>query len=341
MRKKLTGILKVLFFFGLALFLVWLSVRGLTPAQRDNIFKAIREADYFWVIISMVFGVLAHLSRAVRWKMLIEPLGYKPRVANTFFGVAIGYIANYAFPRLGEVTRCGVLTKYEKIPFEESFGTVIAERIIDVITMLLIFMLTLAIQFNEIYSQVKLMILDPAAKKLGMLTQNKPLFYALIAVLVIGTAALFLLRRKIKGMLSGKMQKILHGFAEGLRSVRKVKRPWLFIAHSIFIWVMYYAMVHIVFYSFGETAHLGVKAAMAVLMFGTFGVMFTPGGIGAYPLIVQNVLLALYMIPEDMGAAFGWVAWSSQFVLIILLGVISFVLMPILNREPAATRVKA
>jgi uncharacterized protein (TIRG00374 family) len=341
LNKKLLGTLKILLFFGLGIFLVWLSVRGFTKEQWASIYKAVREADYFWVIISLVFGVLAHLSRAIRWKMLLEPLGHHPRVMNTFCGVAIGYMANYAFPRLGEVTRCGALTRYEKIPFEESFGTVIAERIIDVITMLLIFVFTLLLEFNEIYGQVNIMIFHPAAEKFGKLSQNKPLFYGLIAIAVIGAIALFVLRKKIGSLVTGKMSKVLHGFAEGLRSVRKVKKPWLFIAHSLFIWLMYYAMVHVMFNSFAETSHLGVKAALAVLMFGTFGVIFTPGGIGAYPLIVTQVLLSLYMVPEEMGTAFGWVAWTSQFVLILLLGVLSMVLLPLANRDNKTVKAKA
>lgn len=338
MNKKLLGILKLLFFFGLGVFLIWLSVRKFTDEQWDNISKAIREADYFWVVISMLLGLLAHWSRALRWKMLIQPLGYDPRIGNTFFAVAIGYIANYAFPRLGEVTRCGVLTKYEKIPFEESFGTVIAERIIDTITMLLIFFFTLAIQFNEIYSQVDAIILTPVSQKMGKLVENKPVFYTAVAGLILGAAALFFLRKRMKNMFSGKMKKVLHGFGEGFRSVRKVKRPWLFVAHSIFIWAMYYAAVHVVFFAFGETSHLGFKAGLAVLMFGTLGVVFTPGGIGAYPLLVTQVLLSLYGIREEMGTAFGWVAWTAQFVLILLLGLLSLVMLPLVNRDIAVEK---
>jgi uncharacterized protein (TIRG00374 family) len=341
LNKKLAGILKLFIFFGLGVFLVWLSVRNFTDDQWASIGKAIREADYLWVGISMLLGLLAHMSRAARWKMLMQPLGHNPSLANTFFGVTIGYIANYAFPRLGEVTRCGVLTRYEKIPFEESFGTVVAERIIDMITMLLFFFFTLAVQFTEIYSQVELIILDPLSRKLSVLMANKPVFYIAVGGLLFGFLALFLLRKRIKNMFSGKMKKILTGFGEGFRSVRKVKRPWLFIAHSLFIWLMYYASVHVIFMAFGETSHLGVKAGLAVLMFGTLGVIFTPGGIGAYPLLVTQVLLSLYGIREEMGTAFGWVTWTSQFVLILVLGLLSLVLLPLFNRGKAVEKIKA
>lgn len=296
-------------------------------------YKALAGADYFWVIISMFFGVLSHLSRAARWKMLMEPLDHRPRLSNTFFAVCIGYLANYAFPRLGEVSRCGVLTRYEKIPFTESFGTVIAERIIDMITMLLIFFFTLALSFNEIYGQVEKFILTPLANIFDKLARHSVLLFIVIAVMVAMAAALYLLRKKIQALLSDKVKAILRGFLEGFRSVRKVRRPWLFVFHSLFIWGMYYAMVHIVFYSFGETAHLGVKAALAVLMFGSIGVILTPGGIGFYPWIVGVILLEIFFIPEELGNAFGWVVWTSQFVLILLLGLLSFVLLSVLNKE--------
>lgn len=338
MKKKLLGIFKVLLFLGLGLLLIWLSVRKLTPDQEKDIYNAVLEADYFWVIISLVFGVLSHLSRAVRWRMLMEPLGHKPTVYNTFFAVCTGYLANYAIHRLGEVTRCTVLTRYEKVPFTEGFGTVIAERIIDMICMIIVFVLTLAVQVEEISGIVNYRIWEPLKTKLA---QNSTLLYILIACFVGFIIAVFLLRKKISNLVSGKMRNLLKGFVEGFRSVRKVKNPWAFIFHSVFIWTMYYFMVYVVFFSFDQTSHLGHKAGLAVLMFGSVGIIFTPGGIGAYPLIVAEVLVAIFGISEAMGVAYGWVAWTSQFVLILVLGLISFVLLSVLNKEKPAVNANA
>lgn len=338
MKKKLLGILKVLLFLGLGLLLIWLSVRKLTPAQEKDIYNAVLEADYFWVIASLVLGVLSHLSRAVRWKMLMEPLGHRPTLYNTFFAVCTGYLANYAIHRLGEVTRCTVLTRYEKVPFTEGFGTVIAERIIDMFCMIIIFILTVAVQVEEISGIVDVRIWGPVKTKLA---QNSTLLYIIIACFAVTVIALFLLRKKIGSLVSGKMKNLLKGFAEGLRSVRKVKNPWAFLFHTVFIWTMYYFMVYVVFFSFDQTSHLGHKAGLAVLMFGSVGIIFTPGGIGAYPLIVAEVLVSIYGITEAMGLAYGWVAWTSQFALILLLGLISFILLSVLNREKPAVKAGA
>lgn len=338
MKKKLLGIFKVLLFLGLGLLLIWLSVRKLTPEQERDIYNAVLEADYFWVIISLVLGVLSHLSRAVRWRMLMEPLGHKPTLYNTFFAVCTGYLANYAIHRLGEVTRCTVLTRYEKVPFTEGFGTVIAERIIDMICMIIVFVLTLAVQVEEISGIVDQRIWLPVKTKLA---QNSTLLYILIACFVAFVIAIFLLRKKISNLVSGKMRNLLKGFVEGFRSVRKVKNPWAFLFHTVFIWTMYYFMVYVVFFSFDQTSHLGHKAGLAVLMFGSVGIIFTPGGIGAYPLIVAEVLVSIFGISEAMGVAYGWVAWTSQFVLILILGLISFVLLSMLNKEKPAVKASA
>ena len=332
MKKKLFSILKYSLFIGLGISLVWIAIAQLSPEERDNSMKAIREANYFWVAVSMLAGVVAHWSRAVRWKMLMEPLGHKPTTTNVFFAVCTGYLANYAIPRLGEVARCSLLTKYERIPLTEAFGTVIAERIIDMLTMLFVFFLTLAVQFDEIYDQVDKWILTPAAKIGDKLMANKPMLILVIAIFLGVVAAFFFFRKKIKSMLSHKVQNLLKGFLEGFRSIRKVRNPWLFVFHSLLIWTMYYAMVHLVFYGFGATAHLGFKAGLAVLMFGSIGVMLTPGGLGIYPIMVGSVLLTMFAIPKDMGQAFGWVAWSSQFLLILILGAISLSMFPVLNK---------
>jgi glycosyltransferase 2 family protein len=333
LKKPVLSILKYGLFIGLGVSLVWIAIVQLSPEERENSLKAIRNANYFWVVISMLAGVIAHWSRAVRWKMLMEPLGHKPTVTNVFFAVCSGYLANYAIPRLGEVARCTLLTKYEKIPLTESFGTVIAERIVDMITMLLVFFFTLAIQFEDIYGQVDKWIFTPAMSIASKLMANKVMLVIAIAICVAVAGAFFLFRKKIKGLLSEKVQNLLKGFLEGFRSIRKVRNPWSFVFHSLLIWTMYYAMVHFVFYSFGETSHLGLKAGLAVLMFGSIGVMLTPGGLGIYPIMVGSVLLTMFAIPKELGQAFGWVAWSSQFILILILGAISLSMFPVLNKD--------
>lgn len=333
MKKKALSILKYGLFIGLGVLLVWIAIAQLSPEERENSYKAIVNANYFWVAISMIAGVVAHWSRAVRWRMLMEPLGHQPTMTNVFFAVCTGYLANYAIPRLGEVARCSLLTRYEKIPLTESFGTVVAERIVDMITMLVVFFVTFSIQFDDIYGQVDKWIFTPAISIGNKIMANKILLFVFLALFVAAIGAFVFFRKKISGMLSQKVQNLAKGFLEGFRSIRKVRHPWWFVFHSLLIWIMYYAMVHFVFYSFDATSHLGFKAGMAVLMFGSIGVMLTPGGLGIYPIMVGSVLLTMFSIPKELGQAFGWVAWSSQFVLILILGAISLSMFPMLNKD--------
>lgn len=339
MKKKALSIFKYGLFIGLGISLVWIAIAQLSPEERENSYKAIANANYFWVVVSMVAGIVAHWSRAVRWRMLMEPLGHHPTVTNVFFAVCTGYLANYAIPRLGEVARCSLLTKYEKIPLTESFGTVIAERIVDMITMLLVFFITFAIQFDDIYGQVDKWIFTPAIAIGNKIMANKILLILSVAVFIGVIAAFFLFRKRIRGMLSQKVEGLFKGFLEGFRSIRKVRNPWWFVFHSFLIWAMYYAMVHFVFYSFDATSHLGFKAGIAVLMFGSIGVMLTPGGLGIYPIMVGSVLLTMFDIPKELGQAFGWVAWSSQFILILILGAISLAMFPVLNKGKEENKV--
>lgn len=332
LKKKIIQALKILFFLGLGIFLIWWKVKDISDADKKNIYEAFSHANYFWIVVSVLLGLISNISRSLRWKQLLEPLGYNPRLSNTFFAVTIGYMANYAFPRLGEVSRCGILNTYEKVPFERSFGTVVAERLIDVITMLLLLVLTLIIEFNKIYGMVDEKILSPLAQKLS---SNHTALFIVLGVGLVGIVVLFLLRKKIIGFLTGKIGKVILGFLEGLKSIKDVKKPGLFIAHSLFIWLMYFLGLYCCFFCFAETSILGPGVALAVLVMGTFGIIFTPGGIGAYQAIVIETLSA-YKIIFSVAFAFAWIVWTSQFLSFMISGLISLVLLPIVNKSKSA-----
>ncbi len=334
MKKRILTITKYLFFLALGIFLVWFSVKDFTEKDKQDFFASVQAADYKWIFLSIFLGILSHISRAIRWIMLMEPVGYTPGRANTFFAVMVGYLANFAFPRLGEVTRCGVLSKYEKIPFPVAFGTVIAERAVDLICLGIIFLVTFFSMFDSIYGLTDAYILTPLAEKLGRIAGTPLLFWGIIGSLAAIVFLFLLLRNKIGGMLSGKVKEMLKGFWTGLMSIRKMRSPGMFIAHTIFIWVMYYTMLHVCFFSFEETSGMSIGQGMTVLIMGAVGIMFTQGGIGAYHFLVSKTLTSsLAGISIPVAGAFSWVVWASQFVTILLTGVISLILLPILNRE--------
>ncbi len=337
MKKKLLQAVKVLVFLSLGLFLVWFAVRGMDVHQ---ILHAFDKVNYGWIILSLSIGMLSHLSRAMRWKLMLETLGHQPKLNNTFFAVMIGYMANYApIPRLGEASRCGILKRYEKIPFTESFGTVIAERLIDVLCLMLVFFITFLVQFDKINGLAHEYVLDPLARKLGAV-QAHPVLAGLILLVCIGGIVLFVKFRKKTGTgIISKAFAFITGFFDGLKTVKNLKRPGLFVMHTVFIWVVYYVTFHMCLFSLPETATVTFREGISIFALGTLGVVFTPGGLGAYQIIVQNSLLSFLILrfPADqaktISAAFPWVVWSSQFILIVGMGLVSLILLPLLNKE--------
>ncbi len=333
MKKQLKSILKFLFFLGIGILLIWLAVHNLTDNDKATIAEAFDEADYFWIILSTVISGFSHLLRAMRWRLLIQPLGFNPKLYNTFFALMVGYLANLALPRLGEISRCGVLAKYEKIPFTESFGTVIAERAIDLLCLILIFIGTLIFQFKELWGLTNEKILTPISAKLSSLMQNGAFIWGGIFLVAILAVIILILRKRSKGTFFKKIKDIVVGFWEGLKSVKNIKRPYLFIFHTVLIWFLYTYVLYIAFYCFNETACLGVGAALATMLFGSLGILFVPGGTGAYQALVTETLTTAYKAPFAFAFAFSWLIWSVQFIFLLLVGVVSLILLPVLNKE--------
>jgi uncharacterized protein (TIRG00374 family) len=333
LKKLSIDIAKALFFLSIGLFLIWLVTKDLSETDKANIYNAFREADYFWILLSMVLSILSHWSRAIRWKILLEPLGHHPKSLNTFFAVMIGYLANFALPRLGEVSRCGVLTKYEKIPFTVSFGTVITERIIDVVCLLLIFILTILLEFNHIYALVYAKIISPLSFKFELMLLNKILLFSIGAAFALIVFILYRYRQVVNAKLFGKFSGLLKGFFEGIKSVKHIKRPWAFLLHTLFIWALYCGILYVCFYSFSELSQLNFGAALSVLIFGSVGIIFVPGGTGVYQALVTEVLVVSYFISFATAFAFSWIVWTSSLLVILVLGLLSLLLLPIINKS--------
>ncbi len=329
MNKKLKSAFRFAFFLGLGIFLVWFSIKDISV---DELYKSFAQADYFWAALSGLFGLLSHFSRTLRWKMLLAPLNHKPSNFNVFSAVMIGYLANYAIPKLGEITRCTVLTRYEKIPFQEGFGTVITERIIDVLTLFVVLILTLIFQFDSFIGISKEYILTPLSIKLSSLAEKPMLLGTIIFVVIILAFFLFMKKSWIKNKVGGKLGGVLAGFLSGLKTISQLKNPYSFVFHSVFIWVMYYLGIYVCFFCFPETSHLGLKESLSILLCGTMGVIFTPGGLGAYHVIVRNVLTSLG-IGLTIATAYPWIVWGTSFLVIIIPGAICLLLLPIINKE--------
>jgi uncharacterized protein (TIRG00374 family) len=279
-------------------------------------------------VVSLLLGLISHLSRTVRWNLLIEPLGHKPSTLNTFLAVMVGYLMNMALPRMGEISRCGVLSRYEKISFTKLVGTVVLERLVDVLMLLLLLMIVILTQFGQL---LEFLGNNPEVKeKLGKIVYSPVLIGAGVLFLVI----IWFLRHKIqKSPLMKKLMGFFIHFVEGFRSIAQMKKKKAFIFHSFLIWSLYYLMTYCVFFSFGFTSHLAPLAGLTVFVLGSFG-MVAPvqGGIGAWHfMLIQG--LALYGVAKDDATIDALVAHGSSTIMLILVGLLSLFILPFVNER--------
>lgn len=319
--EKLKAILKILVPLSIGLFFIFLTVNATSNEERELIYTYIKNADYRFLFLSIFFGILSHLSRAYRWKFMLEPLGYKPRFINTVLSVLIGYIANLGIPRSGEILRATTLSSYEKIPFEKTFGTIIAERLVDMIILISLILLALSLQFELIWSFL-------IKKQVSMTKLLYWFFGGLIPVIYI---IRFLFKQE-KYPLIVKIKKILKGLVEGILSLKKMPNKGAFIAHTLFIWIMYMAMFYVVKWTVPETSILGLNALLPAFVIGGLAISASNGGIGIYPFSVA-LMLAAFGVSNESGLAFGWITWTAQTFMIIVFGSLSFFALPLVNRK--------
>lgn len=333
MSKNTKSIIQFIVLLGVGILLVWLSFRSVWT-EKDKIAESFKTANYFWVGISILISFFSHFLRAYRWNYLLKPAGYTVKTTNAVGAVLVGYFANYGLPRMGEITRCTLVTKYDDVPFEVALGTVITERIVDMLILIAIFFLTLFAQFSQLKDLTVTYIYNPMMLKLQGVTDHPTKFIILISILLLATLGLFLVRKKISGLLKGKFGNIIKGFGKGLSSVKDIDKKFQFIVLSLAIWASYFYSLYVCFFAFEGTSHLGHSECLVLLLFGTFGVVFSPGGLGAYPAIV-TALLTYYGIEQISAFSFPWMAWTSQFILIVVLGLLSLILLPIINKSKA------
>ncbi len=328
MKKKFLFAIRIIIFFTIGLLLFWLVYKD---QPLDQIVAALKEADYFWIGVSLFLSLLSHISRAMRWNLLIEPLGYRPRLFNSFFAVMTMYISNMAIPRSGEIARCSVLKRYEKVPVSQSFGTVVTERIFD---MIMLGFLLLIVLFTQMKTVLVFVHNNPEVKnnvQAIFSLQNLIVFVVMLTFFII---LLFLFRSKLaENKIFKKIKELFMSFASGLLTVWKMKKKWQFIFHSIFIWVMYFLMIYVVFQSFEFTKHLGIMTGLTVFVMSSLGMVApSPGGIGTWHFMAIETLI-LYGVQKYPDAnAFAFAAHGAMTLFILILGLISIVLLPIVNR---------
>jgi uncharacterized protein (TIRG00374 family) len=331
MKKKILNILKYLSFLGLGVFLVWWSLHQISPDKWKDFRTAFSTARY-GLLVPVFFILLAsHLLRALRWKMLMLPMGYNPSFINTFFAVMIGYLANLAVPRLGEVLKCTILSKYEQVPAEKLVGTIVAERAFDLLCLILVFVLAFALQFQVIGDFGTKLLKKLFLSKSGSFQTTK----ILIAIAVIVAVILILkwLFKKFPHMpFIISVKKVIKGIWQGISSIKDLKHKWAFIAASLGIWTMYLLGTWIGFAATTGTAGLSLATAVSGLAFASIGMIITPGGIGAYAFFLAKVL-EQHGVPFALGFANGTLQWFAQFLIIIFIGFISLGLLPYFNKK--------
>ena len=308
-------VLKIIIPLILGGFLVWYSLTIVSPEELVQYFKS---ANYWWIALGLFFGILSHLSRAYRWKFLLEPLGYKPKFINSTLAVLVAYLMNIFLPRAGEVTRAAVMTNYENIPFEKGFGTIVAERLADLIMMLIIVGITLFIQFDFIWELI--------SKDFNPVKT----FGSLLIVIIVFTAFILYIK-KGKSNFAIKVKAFFLGLKEGVFSILKMKNKWAFIFHTVFIWAMYIAMFWATIPAV-DGLEVPVGGILIGFIAGGFSIAATNGGVGLYPVAVASAL-ALFGIDKVTGNAFGWIMWTAQTAMIIVFGGLAFLLLPVVNKN--------
>ncbi|MEO6284797.1 MAG: lysylphosphatidylglycerol synthase transmembrane domain-containing protein [Dyadobacter sp.] len=319
--------------------LIWFVFKDINLSEMLDRFA---KSDWRWIAVSCFFLLCAHVTRAWRWGMLMEPLGHKPKLVNSSVSVLTGYFANYIVPRMGEVTRCGTLYRLEGIPVNLSFGTVVAERIFDVIILLLMIGLNFILEFDRLST----FFTDFFQSKIGGSqagTGSGMLLGILVGGLILVAVAGFILFKNIalrnklqQNAIIAKIVTFAQGMLEGLLSVRKLRSPGLFILSTLMIWVLYYLISYVLFFCIPETSDLGPLAGLTLLVVGAIGMTApTQGGIGAYHLLVGNVMV-LYGLSQNDGITLATFIHGAQMIFMLLVGALAFLYVLVQNKKVVA-----
>ncbi|MDA9951873.1 flippase-like domain-containing protein [Chitinophagales bacterium] len=341
MNPILKSILKFSVPLGFGIFLIYLFFRKLSPSDIEDMKFAVTTANYWWLLFSVFFTLLSQSIRALRWKALIGATGNRITFMRSFNAISVNYLVNIGIPRAGEIARCGVLATFEGIPINKSIGTVVNERIIDMLMLLLVGFIAFLFQytiFMDFYTGHLAEMFNPLIEWLFAHPVATGSFVLLSSLL-----GVFILRKLLESSnnASTRLGKVVQGFKEGILSIFKLKKPLIFIVQTLLIWICYFIMVLFAFKTIEQGNSLGAGAAISLLFFGTFGFLATPGGVGAYPLIA-GYLLSLYGLEVHLGTTMGWILWVGQTFLIIIVGLFAFAMLSReKNKKPNLLHVKS
>ena len=320
MKKQIGKWLTILIPLFIGVGIIYYQFTTLTSQEIDKIKISFEKANYYYILLSLIIALVGYWSRAYRWKFALNHLGYQTKFSTNFLTVCVSYLVNLTVPRSGEITRAALLKKYENVPFDKAFGTVVAERIVDLLIFFLFVFIGFVSQFDQIYA--------------FLLSQNVSL-QSLIITAVAGIVlfiVFILIWIYAEWEIILKLKKKMSGLIEGITTVYKMKDKWKYIFHSFFIWFSYLSMFYVAIFALPETTEISFDIVIMGFIFGSLAVGFSNGGLGAYPFSIA-LIFSLYGITKDVGTAFGWLVWTSQTILAIFLGLLSYILLPILNRK--------
>lgn len=324
MKKTLIATLKIIIPLGIGVYLTWFFISSMSGKELQNLKDAFLKADYIYLFYGLIIMLLSHMSRAYRWKYMLEPLGHQTNFWKMYHSVMIGYLINLTIPRSGEVARAVYYAKFqENTKFDKVFGTIIVERIIDMVMLGLVFGITIYLQkdvsaFNEIKNN------DHSGAAFPDWINY--VYYVVGGLIILGIIAFF-----VSSKLKEKVINLIKGILEGVQTIFKLKQRGAYIAHTLFIWVCYVGMIWVCAFALPETANLSVNAVFAAFVVGAVAISASPGGLGLYPFMVATVLGELYFI-ENAGS-FSMLAWSALTLFTILAGLISLFVLPFTNKK--------
>jgi uncharacterized protein (TIRG00374 family) len=321
-KKKIAATVgKYALFLSITAVLLYFSFRDI---KFSDLMAGLQSANYWWIALSMGAGLAAFVIRARRWQLIIHPLGYRPSLKNTYDAVMLTYLANFAMPRMGEVVRCGALRKTEKIPFESLFGTVVLERVFDLLCLILISLSVVLLRFDTFGRFIDTNIWQPLVQ--GVNVGN----YALVGGGVGGLAVLVLLfavfrKRMEKLPFVGKIKKLWNGLFDGLKAGFRLQQRREFFLQTALLWVAYWLQAYAVMLAMPETHALGAIDALFLMIIGGLGwVAPVQGGMGAYHFLISMTLYAMYAIPTSHGVVFATISHETQAIMMIVLGLLSW-----------------
>lgn len=318
LKKKIFKALSIILPLALGVFLIIYPYNKLTPQERIEVENSFRNANYWYIALALLAGITGFWARAYRWKYTLAHMGYTAPFFVRFTAVCVTYVVNMAIPRSGEVARAAIISRHSNVPFDKSLGTIISERVVDLILLILCTGLTIALKFSELSGYLQ------------NIPFQKLMAYSAIGLVLGASALLYYIYGKAAWL--KKIKNKVSGITEGALSVFKMPNKWPFLALSLYIWCTYILMFYIGVFALPQTASLSFGTVLVAFVVGSLAITFTNGGVGSFPLAVANVLVA-YNVPSTAGTAFGWIVWGSQTLLTIFLGTFSFLILSALYRK--------